>query len=307
MHRLTSSFFAAPAAFVLSLSALGFAQDTPGFDMAPKFVQDAEALYEVEESTFTVLRAEVMEKGQANQQSKRTVRIHFKIIDVNDDGALVQGAYQSIAFSNQSDMMRSNLQFDSTKPVAEDGANPLAPVIRPLLGTPFTFKVSPGGNISEVKFAPGVVPSIPMARMARQFMDEATIQNRFAEIFTTRTPEPQQRVGSTWSSTQTIGSAAPGGMADALKITWTQTLVEADQTKTRIDVKGDATLAEGAASAVKPKLTKFDSKGVQDWAPYSGWLNTFEMTTVLHAEFNPQPDVTQTVESTDIKKIRRIK
>jgi hypothetical protein len=307
MHFLTSSFLAAPAAIVLSLAAASAAQQSPDFNVVPKFVHSAEATYEIEESTYSVLRAEIMEKGAANQQSRRKLRLNFKIIDIHDQGATIQGAYQAISFASQSELMKTGLSFDSEKPAAEDGANPLAPVIRPLLASPFTFQVSPGGNVSEVKFAPGVVPSIPMARMARQFMDEATMQNRLAEIFTTRSPKEGQPVGAAWSATQTLGSAAPGGLADALKITWTHTLQEADQTKAKIDVKGDAVLADGAGSVVKARLTKFDSKGTQVWEPFSGWLQSFEITTVLNAEFEPQPGVTQTIESTDIKKIKRLK
>lgn len=306
MHPQNSFFFAAPAAIILSLAGAAAAQESQDFTVVPKFVQSSEATYDIEESTFSVLRADVMEKGAANQQSRRKVRLHFKVIDVNDQGAMIQGAYQQISFASQSELMKTSLAFDSEKPVSEDGANPLSPVIRPLIAAPFTFQVSPGGNISDVKFTPGLVPSIPMARMARQFMDEATMQNRLAEIFTTRSPKEKQPIGATWSANQTLGSAAPGGLADAIKITWTQTLLEADQAKAKIEVKGNAILADSAGSAVKAKLTKFESKGTQVWEPYSGWLSAFDMTTAFSAEFEPQPNVSQSIESTDIKKITRV-
>ena len=51
----------------------------------------------------------------------------------------------------------------------------------------------------------------------------------------------------------------------------------------------------------------FDLKATQVWDPTDGVLSSYESRTVLLGAIEPQPGVTQTIDSTDTKTVKRVK
>ena len=205
-----------PCAVVFAVSSAGAVAQGTEFHVRPKFVVDSTATYEIKENYEVITESPVMKLGRATQSVSRTIVAQFDVQDIDDDGVTIRMVHQRIQFEMNSPISESTFKFDSTTPGDQDATNPIAPVLRPLIGAPITIKLDPTGIIQSVEAPPGLVPSIPLARLSRQFMDTASVQLRLAELFTTRSPKEKQAVGASWTSGDTLD--ALGGTGRTLTI-----------------------------------------------------------------------------------------
>lgn len=275
-------------------------------DVGPKLVRNAEMIYVIEENVVSKLESAVMERGSAEQRVSRTIRVRFVVKAIGEQGTQVEMTYQRIAQKISSDLTQQALAFDTDAPAAEQADNPLMPAIRPLLGAPIMLTIGQSGAITDVDAPASLIPNIPAARAAVQYVDAAAIATRFGDIFSTSSPGPKQAVGATWTNiTKTTG---PTG-TDAKMVTESvRTLESADDAVANIKLKATARI-EGAEQNQGPKveLKDFAINGDIRWRTFDGRLETARVTTHNVTVVTPQPDVTQTITIDESRAITREK
>ena len=154
--------------------------------------------------------------GPAHQEMKLTQGLRYSPLKDLDSGRYqVQMEFyrQSIDFTQNG---RKLLSFDSTQNTPSDpnnGAPPVAPVMRAMLGAPLDYTIAADGTVEKIDgldtLTSRIAAAVPDQRqrvMFQQLFDEDTLK-RYGALSQSLPGHPVN-VGDTWSSSQDINNPA---------------------------------------------------------------------------------------------------
>lgn len=222
--------------------------------------------------------------GKPEQVVKQEIGLTLRVKSVSADGAAtLELVYDSLKFDMQSDAL--DVSFDSTKPA--DKQDPMADLLKSIVGTTLTLQSDPGGNITSVGSAGGAggMPGLP-SEVSQQFTGADVIKNFFGPITTLQKGSGRVSVGESWTSEDSIA----GGLGN-FRIRNTYTLRSHHAPNANVDMNGTMSLDGSSTGPVD--LREGSVKGHYVWNTEEGMLRSMEMTmrtvvnTKLSGENNP--------------------
>lgn len=263
----------APAAIVVSSLAMpAAAQET--VDLAPKFKVGQEARYTIDLNGTQQMTAQGMPDLPA-----RTTKQFIGVLARTKETPAAGGAVVELVYEKLSVDIKEGEQgvvFNSESPADQDGNNPMAGILRPVIGKSLTLTLDPSGNITAVTGD----EKIPGA-----LRDAASAKNLYGALFTTwRKPTTdagsKAAVGDTWTheDSEQTEEAAP------IKQVMTHKLDSIKGSDAQIAITGKVEVGP-ADGAQAPPFTIVESKqtGTSNWDAAAGNLKSLfvEMTLEL--------------------------
>lgn len=212
--------------------------------------------------------------AEQKQMSKQEIGLVLRVKQAGETGSTLELVYESIKFVMESGDVK--MEFDSASPAKSDEMNPVAPMLRPIVGTTLTLQMDKNGNITSVKGGESLAGT-PAADIAGQFTGDDVIKNLFGPIFSAKTDDGEAAIGETWTSDDTIES--PMGN---MKIKMIKTLKSVSGGVAKIDLNGSVTLDASANGPVSIKDSSI--KGNVDWDTESGMLTGMQTQQKLIVE-----------------------
>lgn len=191
------------------------------------------------------------------------------------------------------------ITYDSTDKKTSEApmTQMIAKLYEEVLGKPFAIRLSPTGEVLDVKLPPGAAgppAGTPMADMADAgtFFSAAGVKNLLAQVLPKLPREAVDR-GSTWDSELTLPSGP-------LKLTFKThyTLAEAAPAAT-IDATLETAMTAPPEAKITLKITKQSGTGRFAFDPAAGRLDSATIRQSADVTYNDgNADLTQTTEST---------
>lgn len=305
MRARNRTWIACGLAMIMGGGALASANEPPqSVTIGPRFVMLSEASYEIKEATLNDLDVQGPQSGHVQQTASRSMRVAFKVVQVGESGVTLDMTYLWISLTSQSPLPNESFSFDSDQPLSKDAGNPLAPVIRPLIGAPLTLTLGPGGDVRDLRAPAGLIPSLPMSRYARQFIDPAQTRLRLQELLSTASGPDQRAVGESWTNELFIGEG--NDRARAMRLAWTRTLQKSDEAHATIALRGAITLPPSPDPNTVSSIEQSDVHGEVVWDLVSGLAVSLEQVTELRTRTEGN-GVVQTLTTKERRRATRIK
>lgn len=126
-------------------------------DLLPRFAPGTEARYIVERTARNAMSARGLPELPP-QETVETFGVLVRCRSVAEESAVVEVVYERVAVSEKRGGISAT--FDSERPAAEDGGNPLAGVLRPAVGQVLTFTVDRGGEVRAASGGERLPPAL---------------------------------------------------------------------------------------------------------------------------------------------------
>ncbi|MBX3358080.1 MAG: hypothetical protein KF745_06605 [Phycisphaeraceae bacterium] len=194
------------AAGVLSLGAsTAVAQET--IDLKPKFEKGSETRYTLEAVRKSTTDVVDQPEVSGFQEDSKVLEFVVRVKEVTEEGgATVELEYLSVRESVKLPM--ESLEFDSAKPKEEDGDNPLAPMMRPVVGLTLTLQVDAAGKITSATGGDVLASALTYAT---EFGEQNSVKSLFGPLFSNGKNPATAAAGDTWTVAQSEGSVDEGG------------------------------------------------------------------------------------------------
>lgn len=203
-------------------------------------------------------------------KSKIDFGIVLNVKDVTPEGvATVDMVFQTVKVSV--DGPGGKMEFDSTRPPAPgkaDDLDPVAIVMKPLVGSTFTMTVDRSGNISSVSGGDGfamlgqVVPG-----------SGGTMPQVFGPIFTLKKGDGFARIGESWENVDKLNS----GLMGEFKMSAKHTLQSVSGKDAKVSMQGRIEAGSMAPSSSTFQLKDSAYSGKYTWDTGRGMIR--DMTT----------------------------
>lgn len=220
------------------------------------------------------------EAGKPEQVVKQEIGLTLRVKSVSADGAAtLELVYDSLKFDMQSDAL--DVSFDSSKPDKDD---PMAEVLKTIVGTTLTLQADADGNITSVGSGglTGGLPALP-SELSQQFTGTDIIKNFFGPITSIQKGSGRVSVGESWTNEDSIA----GGLG-TFHIKNTYTLRSHNAPNANVDMNGTMTLDGSSTGPVN--LREGSIKGRYVWNTEEGMLRSMETTmrTVVNTKLTGQ-------------------
>jgi len=224
-------------------------------DLKPKFEVGQEARFTLESVQNTV-------QTMAGQEQKQSVTQHMtllrKVTAVDESGVSIELIIESLKVKVDSPMMA--LEFDSSKPAEEDGANPYVEQMRSMVNAPIQAKLDANGMVQEVTMPEGVE--------AAGALDKEKFAAQFEPLLWVKSDPSTATVGEEWNRTSTQ-TMELGEMKSDMHFK----LAEVKDSIAMIQTSANVTLAGDMAEIKQSK-----SEGSYRWDTAAGILDEYETT-----------------------------
>jgi hypothetical protein len=136
-------------------------------DLLPRFAPGAEARYMVQRTSRNAMSARGLPELPP-QETVETFGVLVRCRSAAEESAVVEVVYERVAVSEKRGGVSA--VFDSERPAAEDGGNPLAGVLRPAVGQVLTFTVDRGGEVRAASGGERLPPALRADGGARSLL-----------------------------------------------------------------------------------------------------------------------------------------
>jgi hypothetical protein len=205
------------------------------------------------------------EPGKPEQIIKQEIGLTLKCTSVSADGAAsLELVYDSLKFDMQSDAL--DVSFDSAK---KDDDDPMADLLKAIVGTTLTLQADADGTITSV--GAGAAPAGLPANIAQQFTGADIIKNFFGPITTLQKGSGKVSVGESWTNEDTIA----GGMGN-FRMRTTYTLRSYSAPRANVSMNGSMTLDGSTTGPVD--LREGTTTGNYVWDTEEGMLRSMDVT-----------------------------
>jgi len=184
-------------------------------------------------------------------------------------------------------------KFDSDEPASKDEGNPVASIIRPLVGTKLSLTLDADGNITNIEG--GEELAAASMGFGAELSNPARVRALFGPIFTAQKSPGKAEIGKTWSTSDTT-DVAPFG---SITISTDSTLKSHKAGVAKIEFRGDMGLSPQTETQAVVGLEESVYTGSIDWNTELGMPDSMKTTQKLGLTF-AQDGVTQRVNN-DIK------
>ncbi len=222
------------------------------------------------------------EPNKPEQVVKQEIGLTLRVRSVTEQGnATVELVYDSLKFDMKSDAL--DVSFDSTKKA--DQEDPMAEVLRSVVGLTLTLQADSNGNITSVGSSGGPGTGAP-GELTQQFTGADIVKNFFGPIMTLQNGSGRVSVGESWTNEDTIA----GGLGN-FRIKTTYTLRSHNAPTANVDMSGQMSL--DGSNTGPADLREGTLKGKYVWNTEEGMLTSMDMTmrtivnTKLTGENNP--------------------
>jgi hypothetical protein len=239
-------------------------------DLRPKFRKGQNTSFKVEMNSTNDLAGG--DTGKPEQVIKQEIGITLKVREVSAQGnATIDLVYDSLKFEMSSDAL--DVSFDSTKK-ATGQDDPMADVLRTVVGLSLTLEADRDGNITSVSGGSGLP-----AGLAQQFTGADVVKNFFGPIMNIQKGSGQVSVGDSWTNDDSI----QGGMGNfRMKNTYTLSSYNAPIAK----VKMSGMMNLDGSNTGPVNLREGTLRGDYEWNTEEGMLKSmnFSMRTLLETK-----------------------
>lgn len=245
-------------------------------DLKPKFKAGQKSTYRFEQTTNVVQNVPGMSEGM-KQDLVQNFDAEMRVKEIAEDGtATIEIEYKSMKLAISSPM--GTMEFDSAKPGADDGANPIAGAVKPLIGMVVTAKVDKSGQVKETSADTSKLAG-PAAQMAKQMVSADQVKSMFGRIIALKEGPTEVAVGEKWT---TVDAISQGGMK--MKVSMDKTLEKLEGASATISMKGTMTAEKDEKdpqAAMSPELSNAKIDGSAVWDTEVGAVKSIESTQTL--------------------------
>jgi hypothetical protein len=128
------------------------APDKGKIDLRPKFRQGEEIRLKLEMDNTCKVEMQAVDERPRESVLRQEIGLALKVTEVTEEGTQIEASISGVKMKQTSGSGpdKETIEFDSSQPEAKDKDNPLAPSLRALAKTVFTFTVDKDGNIGHV-------------------------------------------------------------------------------------------------------------------------------------------------------------
>ncbi len=292
-----ASFFTAAVGYMHYTTPAAIAIQ-PGklIDLRPKYTVGKETRLKL--STDEISKTSIAgEAGlDSSSESKREMVIVLKCTAKTESGSTVEMRIESLKMSMSGGIAEG--EFDSSKPPAKDGDNPIAAALRPMVGVPMIMDVDNDGNIRSITGNDKMQPAGPAAGMASQLTSFSGMQMLLSPITTVSKSKGEAKVGEKWTTTDMLDTQGFG----RLKIETNYTLASVRGGMAEVPIQGSIALdSEGSALAIPVKLKDSKYTGKFKWNTEDGMIDSMDVDQSLALDVNVAGMSTSVTQTTRTK------
>lgn len=247
---------------LLTVALVGGAANAQTVSLRPKFEVGEETRYRMamRSSTAGGLPG-AADPAELKQLMEQTIGLKMKTVATDPEGSsTVEMVYESIKFSLDSAMMKTT--FDSTKPKTADGDDPVAAVMRSIVGTTMTVVFDRDGNITSVKGGESLAAAAGgMGGLVGGLTNAGQVRELFNNIFTIKRAKGSAEVGEKWKTEDAVDVGPLGKFT----MTTESKLVRASGGRADVEFVGTITPGpESAGAGVQIKDSAYTGSYVWD-------------------------------------------
>lgn len=238
--------------------------------------------------------------GQQQKMNQMTAMgMSFEVLAVDDNGNMsIKTTYQTIHTRMEGPM--GVMEYDSTKPPQPGAENPMSAMYKAMLGQSFVMKLSPKGEILEIKgidemiakmiekMAPNEATKQQMKGMMKSFINEDKMKETSGTMVAAL-PQKPVGIGDSWTNKISVAIGFP------MEIDTTNTLT--DHKKGIITIQTNANIETGddaKPTAMGPMKMTMKMKGAQKGTiqidAATGWIVRSKMDINFTGEFKTEPN-----------------
>jgi len=260
-------------------------------DLRPKFTKGEKMTFKMEMESKSKTSMPALEDKPQEQTTKHELGLVFNVKDVTDDGTIVELTFSTVKVTQQTGKDKADkLEFDSSRPVAKDKDNPLAPGCRELANTTFKLTLDKDGNVTNMAGGSGLssLNSLGMPGALGNLggglpgglgggassSNSQGFADAIGSIFSVKKGSPIVKVGEKWTTSDDVDS----GLIGKFRIT-TDSVVKSysgDQAKIKVTGKVEqASNSPGGVSLFQVKDTFY--LGDYVWDTKAGMLKSMDL------------------------------
>lgn len=215
----------------------------------------------------------------AAQSMVQAVDLRMKVIDADPEGgAIVHLIYDRFKVSIDSPLNKG--EFDSTSPKEKDTGNPLAAMLRPMVGATLVLTLDRDGNITQIEGGDNLIPGGLGGTPADALTNPKELKKTWAPLFTTRRASGRATVGDKWTTTDSMDLSLIGSFL----INTDNHLRSHKSGAALIDFKGTITPGPESAGALPIQIKDSKHEGTCTWDTQRGQLKDLSMTQTVNIE-----------------------
>lgn len=233
-----------------------------------------------QEGRLTLTMPQVPGTG-GEQTVTQEMRVALKIDEANDDGATGTITFERFALTLSGGGMEA--AFDSDDPESKDADNPIALMLRPLIGKSIGVVFDAEGNVTALTGVKDVLPAGALGGGLAGLLGEEGLKGGVTLITSSGSSGGVRRVGESWTSTDKIDVPEGGG---ALEMTTTHHLQSVRGEKATVTIEADLAKKRGDkdADASGVDLRTSTLEGRYEWDTERGMLNWLQFDRVIEFE-----------------------
>lgn len=193
-------------------------------DLRPRFKKGEKMTFKMEMDSKSKTSMPALEEKPEEQTTRHELGLVFFVKDVIDDGTIVELTFSTVKVTQQTGKdKKDKLEFDSSRPVAKDKDNPLAPGCRELANTTFTLTLDKDGNVTNMGGGSGLssLNSLGMPGAMGNLGGGGTgatpsggnsqgFADAIGSIFSVKKGSPFVKVGEKWTTSDDVDSGLIG-------------------------------------------------------------------------------------------------
>ena len=238
--------------------------------------------------------------GQQQKMNQMTAMgMSFEVLDVDDNGNMsIKTTYLTIHARIEGPM--GVMEYDSTKPQQPGADNPMSAMYKAMLGQSFAMKLSPKGEILEIKGMDEMIATMidkmtideamkqQMKEMMKNFINEDKMKETSGTMVAALPPKPVG-IGDSWTNKISVAIGFP------MEIDTTNTLTDHKegiitiQTNANIETGDDAKPTEMGPMKMTMKM-KGVQKGTIQIDQATGWIVRSKTDANFTGEIKTEPN-----------------
>jgi hypothetical protein len=238
--------------------------------------------------------------GQQQKMNQMTAMgMSFEVLDVDDNGNIsIKTTHLNIHARIEGPM--GVMEYDSTKPQEPGANNPMSAMYKAMLGQSFVMKLSPKGEILEIKGMDEMIAKMidkmatdeamkqQMKEMMKNFINEDKMKETSGTMVAALPPKPVG-IGDSWTNKISVAVGFP------MEIDTTNTLTDHKEgiitikTNASIEMGDDAKPTEMGPMKMTMKM-KGAQKGTIQIDQATGWLVRSKADANFTGEFKTEPN-----------------
>ncbi len=249
----------------------------PTADLRPRLTEGQSDRFDFfQEGHLTLTMPDVPGAG-AEQTVTQEMRIALTIDERTEEGAKGTITFERLAITLSGGGMDS--AFDSDKPESADRDNPLAPMLRPMVGKSIGVTFDEAGNVTALTGLRDVMPGGGLGGALGDLLDEQGLKGGVTQITSTGQGAAVRRVGETWTSTDSIDLPEGGGK---LEMITTHHLKSVRGEKATVTLESDLRTRDkksGAKGGLDVRTSTLEGRYV--WDTERGMMDSLEFDRVI--------------------------